>query len=91
MSAHPLMRPAKRLLIVVASIFLFGVAPYFAHGNQPPAAERGRSSTALGSGARDSETASTQPAKFKPACRAVRKRLWVEAEGWIVRTVQICH
>jgi hypothetical protein len=91
MSVHPLVRPAKRLLIVVASIFLFGAAPYFAHGNQPTAAERGRSSTAPASNARASETASTPRPKIEPACRAVRRRLWVAAEGWIVRTVQICY
>jgi hypothetical protein len=90
MGAYPVTRTAKHFLIFAASIALFGVAPYFARGYPPPMSDLRRSSTP------QNRTTllvkeSAQRASLESGCRAVRKRMWVESEGWIVRTVQICQ
>jgi hypothetical protein len=33
----------------------------------------------------------TTGADENPACRKVRRRLWIENEGWFIRSVRICN
>ena len=42
------------------------------------------------SSAREPAATGSSSASDDPACQKVRKRLWIEGEGWIVRKVALC-
>ncbi len=79
----------KRVWIGAAIVLAIIAAGYFNRVERPTFFEGGRSSTRF----------TTEPTEKSPvisptssglACRLVRRRLWKEDQGWIVRTVQIC-
>jgi hypothetical protein len=80
--------PGRRIWVTAAILLLILAAPYFSRVEQSRPVERVRSSTPAIS--EETGPVSASQTDAGPACRAVRKRLWLEDEGWIVRTVQIC-
>jgi hypothetical protein len=79
----------KRVWIGAAIVLAIIAAGYFNRVERPTFFGGGRSSTRF----------TTEPTEKSPvisptssglACRLVRRRLWKEDQGWIVRTVQIC-
>lgn len=55
-----------------------------------PAAPTTKTVEATGTVARTNAEAVVEPLEA-PGCTRVRRRLWVEGEGWIVRRVTTCH
>jgi hypothetical protein len=81
--------PGRRTWIAAAIVLVIIAAPYFTRIEQSRPAERVRSSTP----AATDQTAVVSAGETNSglACRLFRKRLWLEEEGWIIRTVQICR
>lgn len=69
---------------------LFGASAALA----APAADRGARQVAEASPIRpvsDVRPADAEPEEDAANCSKLRKRLWIEGEGWIVRRVTICR
>ena len=80
------MRNIQRVIVAYCALIAATAA-----AGAAPAARRPDEAAASTLGSRTSPAAlSRASGALMPACRSVRKKMWVEDEGWIVRRVPAC-
>ena len=72
-------------VVAAAAILVLGPA-WFAHAAQPSAERRPEAILRDGGAV----TGSITPEE-KASCPKIRKKLWTERDGWIVRRVPVCN
>jgi hypothetical protein len=79
-----------------AGVFVFIVALFTGSAESAPSVRTatpaaGAAVAAASTGAGEADVRDRGEAELAPGCQRVRRKLFVESEGWIVRRVTICH